>query len=58
MWIKKSKISHYKIPEYKSFGKSNDYYRAGGVIIYVKDHITVQYRQFNMEYGDVLALRD
>lgn len=58
MWIFKNKISHYKIPEYKSFGKMNDYYRAGGVIIYVIDHITVQFRQFNMEYADVLVLRD
>lgn len=34
MWIILNKISHYKIPEYKFFGKTNDYYRAGGVIIY------------------------
>lgn len=41
MWIFLNKISHYKIPEYKSFGNTNDYYGAGGVIIYIKDHITV-----------------
>lgn len=58
MWIFENKISHYKIPEYKSFSKTNDYYRAGRVIIYDKDHITVQYRQFNMEYAVVLVLRD
>lgn len=49
MWIFLNKIPHYKIPEYKSFGNTIDYYRARGIIIYVADHITVQYRQFNME---------
>lgn len=57
IWISENEKQFYEIPNYISYIKSNEEYRAGGVIVYVKSYIKViNCKPVIFQSADVLEL--
>lgn len=57
VWINANEISYYNIPDYKSYIKSNDDHRAGGVVMYIKSNIEIIFRNLvNFQSAYVLNI--
>lgn len=56
IWIGKDEVSLYNIPGYTSFSCCNEDYRAGGVICYVSNELSVRPLDVNMMTADILVL--
>lgn len=57
IWIESVEINCFKIPNYNSFFRCNDTYRAGGVAIFVKNNIVnVEVKEVECNSADILFI--
>lgn len=54
--IFEDEVGQFKIPGYNTFFNCNQDYRAGGIIIYIKDHIKAYEKAFRLESADILVI--
>lgn len=58
IWIEDHEVPQYNIPHYNTFASCNNNYRAGGVIIYLREELTgYQVETIGMRSADTLWLR-
>lgn len=56
VWIYENELDIYKIDGYHHYANCNDSYRAGGIVVYVKDGINVNHDKLNFISADGLKL--
>lgn len=57
IWINSEELNFFKIPNFISYSKCNDDYISGGIIIYVRESITISDSNIiQMQTADILKI--